>query len=525
MNHKDLLKRRIEFYEEIKNRVETILGKSAASIERYKKHYLTEIKIAKAKTTTSDIFFKSLAKTDILLFGDFHSEPQSIRSLLRVCRKLKPQELALGLECLDAKYQKVLDKYLTGQISEADFIVQAKWNKNWNFSFQFVKPLLHWASQNKVPVYAINQMHANLLVRDQKIAMHIRKNFLIDTSRLLIVQMGDYHLAKNHLPISLRNIFPKYKIQTVFQSPDDLYFKLLESKNNVSDFIDLGKNRWAVMAVLPWVKWQNYLLWLESSQSHLKSEDDEIDTTDHIARCVRFLSDTLKIETNTASVSIYALTEINFSEEFKQLDVSAKRKIQKDISDKKSFYVPELQKGYLESFSLNHISKLAAEYFLYQQRVYVKTITDSKKYFLSLIWLEMLTYFFSKIMNPKRKTSTVFDMRSFLMSENFDDQGKDVLAIALEQKLKEMNTQAVETTSRRFKAHSQHSYASAARLLGGIMGEKIFWAYLNKRLKFPLSKSFLFQDIMNKSFQIKYYDLIEVIDHWPNVAKSKFDQF
>ena len=57
------------------------------------------------------------------------------------------------------------------------------------------------------------------------------------------------------------------------------------------------------------------------------------------------------------------------------------------------------------------------------------------------------------------------------------------------------------------------------------MGEKMFWAYLNKRLKFPLSKSFLFQDIMNKSFQIKYYDLIEVIDHWPNVAKSKFDQF
>jgi uncharacterized iron-regulated protein len=525
MDHKDLLKRRIEFYRETKHRVESILGKTSVSIERYRRHYLAEIKKTKAKKVTTDVFFKSLKKTNVLLFGDFHSEPQSIRSLLRVCRKLKSRQIALALECIDARYQNVLDKYLSGQISESDFIVQSKWNKNWNFSFQFVKPLLHWASQNQVPVYALNQSHSNLSLRDLKMAANIKKQFSLNTERMLIVQVGDYHLSKNHLPKCIRKVLPQKKIQIVFQSPDDLYFKLLKTNKSVSDFVSLGKNRWAVMAVLPWVKWQNYLLWLEGNQLQSKLSDDDVDMTDHIARCVLFLSDTVGIQTETSALSVYSSAEIEFRDEFKGLDVLVKSKIKKDMSDFKSFYVPELEKGYLESYSLNHISQIAAEYFLYQHRVYSKTISDTKKYFLALIWIEMLIYFFSKIMNPKRKTSTVFDMRSFLMSENFDDQGKDVLAVALEQKLKEMNSQADMSVHKRRTPHNSKSYAAAARLLGGIMGEKVFWAYLNKRLKFPEGKNFLFQDVYSKSFQIKYYDLIEVIDHWPNLTKSKFDQY
>ena len=139
----------------------------------------------------------------------------------------------------------------------------------------------------------------------------------------------------------------------------------------------------------------------------------------------------------------------------------------------------------------------------------------------------MLTYFFTKLMNPKRKASTVFDMRTFLMSENFSDHGKDVLSIALAQKLKEMNNPEQSGSKPNKDSSNQNlkSYASAARLLGGIMGDKIFWAYTHQRLKFPDAQKFLFQDLDNKLFHIRYYELIEVIDSWPTVTKSKFDQF
>ncbi len=77
--------------------------------------------------------------------------------------------------------------------------------------------------------------------------------------------------------------------------------------------------------------------------------------------------------------------------------------------------------------------------------------------------------------------------------------GIDFTARDIQQKLKEMNSSgASDASSRKDRSASSRnakSYAAAARLLGGIMGEKVFWAYTNKRLRFPKAKSFLFQNI------------------------------
>lgn len=525
MDHKDIFRQRFEFYTEIKNKVEAYLGHANKRLALYKQTHSAELKSLKPKIATTADFFETLKSTQILLMGDFHSEPQSMRSLLRICRKYKSKKLVLALECIYLKHQVVLEKYMAGLISEIDFIRQTSWSKNWNFPFLSVKPLLQWAIQNDVAVHAVNSSDADLNQRDLKIAQNIKKIVNRYPGKLLIVQIGDYHLAQKHLPKEIYKILPKIKLQTVFQSPDEIYFQQMKKHKSVPDFVRFNKQQWAVMAVLPWVKWQNYLLLLESTGANWS--DDEVDVTDHVARAVQFISDSLNIQTDLSEISVYVLADFEPASEFVKTDAHLKNKIKTDISDQKSFFVPELKKGYLESFTLNHISRLAAEYLMFKHKIYTKTICDSQKYFLSLIWIEMLSYFFTKIMNPKRKTNTVFDLRSFLISENFDDHGKDVLAIALEQKLKEMNSSVTEFDSKRKKslAKNKKTYAAAARLLGSIMGEKVFWAFVNKRLKFPAAINFLFQDVYSKSFQVKYYDLIEVIDQWPNSAKSKFDHF
>ncbi len=530
MDHKELLKRRFEFYTEIKQKVESYLGKTSRQLEAYVATYSAEVRTFKPQRATQEMFFRSLAKIDVLLFGDFHSEPQSMRSLLRVCRKLKTEEIVIGLECVQYKHQGVLDRFISGDISEADFLQKIEWAAHWDFPFDFVRPLFHWASLNQIRIYALNDSSSSLKTRDLKIAKNIESIKKQFPDYLLIVQIGDYHLARKHLPASLKKVNPKLKIQTVFQSPDEVYFKWMRNKKTVSDFLKIGPDRWAVMAVLPWVKWQNYLLWLESSTSIAESsEDSDVDMTDHIARFVQFIGDAMKWTADVSELSVYDLSALDLKSEFKGLDRTMKTKIRNDISEQKSFFVPELKKAYLQNYSLNHICKLAAEYFLYKNNVYKKTISDPQKQFISLIWLEMLTYFFTKIVNPKRKTNTVFDMRTFLMTENFSDHGKDVLSIALQQKLKEMNSlgalQISPKTKRESSSRDSKSYAAAARLLGGIMGEKVFWAYTNKRFKLPQGKSFLFHDIYAKSFQLKDYDLIEVIEQWPTTTKSKYDQF
>ena len=81
--------------------------------------------------------------------------------------------------------------------------------------------------------------------------------------------------------------------------------------------IQFNKNQWAVMAVLPWVKWQNYLLWLESSGA-FNLNDDDVDMTDHIARFVQFLAETLKIPTDISELSVNSLIDTDIKNEFKE---------------------------------------------------------------------------------------------------------------------------------------------------------------------------------------------------------------
>lgn len=346
MDHKELLKRRFEFYKEIKSKVESHLGTSSRQLARYKKVFSTEIRSVRPQRASHQNFFQALKTTQILLFGDFHSEPQSIRSLLRVCRKLKPESLVLGLECIQFKHQAILDQFLLGELSESDFLERTEWVENLDFPFDSVKPLFHWASLNQVQIYAVNDSSTNLKVRDLKIAKNIKFFKDKNPTKLFIVQIGDYHLAQKHLPLNLKRLDRRLKVQTVFQSPDEVYFKWMQQKRSMTDFLKLGQNRWAVMAVLPWVKWQNYLLWLENSASIVAdTEDAGIDLTDHIARFVRFLSEAMKLPADSSELSIYDISAVDSKKEFKGLDPQLRIKIKNDITDQKSCFVPELEKG------------------------------------------------------------------------------------------------------------------------------------------------------------------------------------
>ena len=117
------------------------------------------------------------------------------------------------------------------------------------------------------PIYGINTYgaKANLKLRDRHFAQVISAVQAQHKNKTVLTQVGDFHLAKKHLPIELKKINKSLVINSIYQSPDALYFKTLKSSSKkTSDFLDLGDHRWALMTVVPWVKWQDYLLFLES---------------------------------------------------------------------------------------------------------------------------------------------------------------------------------------------------------------------------------------------------------------------
>jgi hypothetical protein len=151
---------------------------------------------------------------------------------------------------------------------------------------------------------------------------------------------------------------------------------------------------------------------------------------------------------------------------------------------------------------------------------------DPKKDFLKAIWLEAVTYLCSKVTNPKRKTDTLQDIREALQKEQFDDRGKEALMLSLAQKLSELQfiSQNKMGVDARTNKYSKKSYVLSAQILGGILGEKFFYAWTKKLIRFPLNKALLFKDLQTTQFNKVYYESLEMVESWPVLFKSKYDK-
>ena len=534
----DILKIHFNYYKKIRGQVESILGLSSRELKNYTKLYEDELQRAPCRSVTSEAVFKDVLKSDILLVGDFHAQAQSARSLLRICRKMSGKSIVLALECFSSYDQKQIDLYQTGELSEVDFLKITNWHKSWGFPWEPTRALMKWALLNEVPVFGINtqKSKANLKSRDRHFAEVINNIHSQFKNKIVLTQVGDFHLAKKHLPAEIKKINKKLVIHCIFQSPDALYFKTLKKnkKNNSlrksSDFLDLNDNRWALMTVVPWVKWQDYLLFLESGfDKSIKA--DEIDITDHVDRFIKLICNSIQIQLDHQDLSVYTAQDPQFKKAIKKLKLGLRRKINQDLKKNMSFYIPELQIGVVSRLTVNHIARVAAQYILYKMGTYTETIVDLKKNFIKLIWLEMLTYFMSKMVNPKRKTDTLTDIRRTLNKAGFEDNGKEAMILSLEQKMKEIkfissgSLSKKQSSARKNRAFGSSTYTTASTILGGVLGEKTYHAFHKKIIQFPAVQLFLFKKLSHKTFEASYYNAIETIDSWPLPFKSKYDRF
>lgn len=528
MDSTQLVQIRKDFYLNIRKRVEAILGQESQIIKNYRESYEREINKSSWQAVDKKHLFARLAQSEIVLFGDFHAQKQSSRGFLRILRKVKTP-LVIALECLRVADQSAIDSFLAGELSEKDFLAKVAWKKNWGFPWDNYKSLFKWAQQNKIKIFGINSnTHLKSLhERDQFSAKVIKDIYQKNKKIKIFVQYGDLHLASAHLPKAIKKNILKVDLCVVYQSPELLYFKIMEKQKELStDVVKLGSDVWALNGLPPWIKWQDYLLHLESGYDK-KVKVLDVDPTDTVASTVKLLSQTFGFDVNTDALSVYSANDDSFFNNLESCSIALRKKIIENVQEGVSFYVPELECGYLARYSVNHIARVAAQFIYYKEGCFSKTITDSKKEFYKSIWLEAVVYFFAKAKNPKRKTDTLQDIRSALQKEQFDDRGKEALMLSLTQKLSELqflSTGKFKSNDDSLHKYSKKSFTISAQIIGGMIGEKIFYAFSKKMIKLPQNKRLIFKDLNSGSFNKVYFESLELVESWPISFKSKYDK-
>jgi len=118
--------------------------------------------LQKRKGTWKFISTAELAPTlrnqQVVLLGEQHDIAEHHRWQLQTISALfvLNNELVLGFEMFPRRVQPALDKWVAGELNEAEFLDQSDWNKVWGYDAALYMPLFHFARINKIPMLALN---------------------------------------------------------------------------------------------------------------------------------------------------------------------------------------------------------------------------------------------------------------------------------------------------------------------------------------------------------------------------------
>ncbi len=99
-----------------------------------------------------------LAASQVVLLGETHESAEDHRWQLHTLAQLHARrpDLAVGFEMFPRRLQPVLDRWVAGELSEAQFLDRTEWNRVWGYDAGPYLPLFHYARMNRLPMLALN---------------------------------------------------------------------------------------------------------------------------------------------------------------------------------------------------------------------------------------------------------------------------------------------------------------------------------------------------------------------------------
>ncbi|UCF04692.1 MAG: ChaN family lipoprotein [bacterium] len=231
---------------------------------RYIKDFYSEFTRFRRVCTIEQIIDEAAGR-DILYFGDYHPLDASQEFVLRLMSGLaeRGRKVVLALEMLYIQQQEFLDLWMKGRIDEEEFLEAIDYRSEWGFRWESYRRIFEHAKDPFVPIFGIDTEHRDHLrlirKRDRIMAKRIRNIRRFFPDSLVLVVIGESHLASNHLPFEVRKVCQdRYRDIIVVQNIDDLYWKLLRKGRETVEAVEIDRNRYCVFTASPILKYQSY---------------------------------------------------------------------------------------------------------------------------------------------------------------------------------------------------------------------------------------------------------------------------
>lgn len=97
-----------------------------------------------------------LSKNRIVLIGEHHTNRQHHKGQLAVIQSLQGigTKVAIGLEMFRTDGQSILDRWVTGELSQTE--MARAFESHWRYPFELYADIFHFARREKIPMVALN---------------------------------------------------------------------------------------------------------------------------------------------------------------------------------------------------------------------------------------------------------------------------------------------------------------------------------------------------------------------------------
>ncbi len=101
---------------------------------------------------------QKIAKNKIVFIGEKHTEFASHLNQLKIIKAMYKhnKKLAIGMEMFQKPFQKYLDAFIAGKISEKEMLKKTEYFTRWKYDYELYRPIILFAKEKKLPIVALN---------------------------------------------------------------------------------------------------------------------------------------------------------------------------------------------------------------------------------------------------------------------------------------------------------------------------------------------------------------------------------
>ncbi len=474
-------------YDYLKSRATKLLGQQQGGLKRY---YLDQTYYFSRPFYAAKFpeLFHSIDNSELIFLGDFHTFDQNIVNATRLLKRLcqSSRNPVLGLEMVSVEHQSHLDAFMDGQLTEFEFLESIHYHESWRFPWPHYRKILELAKNQGMKVRALNSQ-GSLVKRDETAAKIIVELLETSKDRPVIIFFGELHILPNKIPrLVLERLKNSIRYTIVHQNNDQLFWRQQEHKR-WSELMAFSPHEYCLQTSPPWIKYESFLYWYESMaedpdfdlheqifESGVKALSS--DTNEHFYFILRELSDLMGFNFSQEDLKDFNLKDYYDLERVKDIAEENYNKgwqkfLLKLIEKNESFKMPGLNTYYCPQYSFNRLITLAGMHLVALLNPAMDSVefrlTKVSDFFVSYVYQNSLSYFFSKFFNPHRKCDLYMDLKGKAESKRtYKNYRKQILyALSI---LEEKAYPSVL-----FKEGLLFNYG-VAKILGKLLGEYLY---------------------------------------------------